>query len=175
MKQYGKVAYSVKIRNREQHHLLISRGCESSPFFYNKPDVFGSWLYTFQTNSWQKVDSDKFPPLSGNPLMVQICSKVLVFGALGTNGKLNSSKAWLFHTVSLNWQQTDVTGDIPNWLSIASKGDYVNVGAVSPQQPKSKCKCDKSSIAVSELLPHRKLTTHEVRCINHRNTELKMD
>ena len=171
VKQYGKVAYSVKIRNRKQHHLLISGGCESSPFLYNKPAVFGSWLYTMHTNSWQKVDSDKFPPLSGNPLMVQLCSKVLVLGALDTNGELNSSKAWLFHTVSLTWQQTDVTGDIPNLLSIMSRDDYGNVVTVSVQQSKFKCKCDESAIIVSQLFSQRKITTHEVRCVNQRNTE----
>ncbi len=85
VKRCGKVAYSVKIRNREQHHLLISGGRESFLFIYNHPDIFGSWLYTVRTDFGQKVDSDKFPSLSRKPIMIQLCSKSFL-GPFDTKG-----------------------------------------------------------------------------------------
>ena len=169
VKQYGMVAYRVKIRNREQHHLLISGGRESSVFSYNHPAIFGSWLYTMHTNSWQKVDSDKFPPLSGKLLMVQLCSKVFVLGSLDTKGV----KAWLFDTVSHNWQQTNVAGDIPKWLPLTNEGEFdaIKIVSVSVPPTKTTCQCHQSAIIFSYLSQNGKLTTHEVQCVNQNITE----
>ena len=155
--EYGKIAYSVKIGNQSQHHLLIS-GADISK-------VFENWLYTVNTNSWQKVDNGDYPRTSRNPFMVQLCSNIFAFDLYLATIYSISTKAWIFDTVLLNWKKTQVDGNIHYLLyQIFIRFDLV---AVAVQQSQANCQCRQSVF----IMTSHSSPMLEVRCVSRQGIE----
>ena len=169
--EYGKIAYSVKIGNRKRQHLLLSGGDDRLSYLNYKPGIFGNWLYTVDTNSWQNVDNGDFPRISEYPLMIKICTKIIAFEFdLTSRGIYRSNKAWIFDTVLLNWETTQVDGPSPYWIYRRdTRNPFLEVVSVSVVVPRSQnnCQCKQSAFILSDL-PN---TMHELRCDSREGTE----
>ena len=164
---YGKVAYSVEIGNRKRHHLLISGSEDTGLQASNEAGIFANWLYTLDTNSWQNVDNGDFPPIESHPLLIQFCSKIVAFQFDYTFDNFSiPSKAWVFDTVSLNWQETQVHGYSRFYINF----DDNEVAAVLAFQSQTNCLCNQSAFVLLHSSDFRS-SMHAVRCVNQEGTE----
>ena len=173
--EYRKVAYSVKIGNQSQHHLLISRGYGFLRNSDKIPNIYEYWLYTENTNSWQRVNNGDFPRTSGDPVMVQLCSKIFAFDSDLFNGLYSSIKAWLFDTVLLNWKKTKLHGGIADWI-VKYRIKVYHVTAFAVQQSQTNCQCNQSVIIMAfgnplDINLKKTRTMSEVRCVSRQGQE----
>ena len=169
---FGEITYSVEIEHRKRQHLLISGASSTFPYFELKPGLSSNWLYTVDTNSWQNVDNGDFPPSGIFPLMIQLCSKITAL-----EFDLDSSnRSWIFDTVLLTWEVTEVHGRSPYKLNRGSTNIYEDmlnvykVAAVAVVQSQSNCQCNQSVFALLYSSDFRR-STYEVRCVNREGTE----
>ncbi len=110
---YGKITYSVNVRNQKRQHLLVSGAKRPLSYLEKKTGIFANWLYTVNTNSWQNVGDGNIPPIDTAPVMIQLCAKIIALESdeLRSGKVSNLTGAWIFDTVLLNWQKTQVDVD----------------------------------------------------------------
>ena len=159
------VAYSVVIENKTQQYLLMitaDRNCQKVP---DKSNVFESWLYTVDTKSWQELD--KFSPLPRKPVMIQLCFNIIALEAVDTESFLNSNKAWILDTSSLEWQQKQLDIELQQYTNHNMiKSEF---RGISIQQLESNCQCQQSALIIMQENVDdsnvMKQTIYEVRCV----------
>ncbi len=173
---YGEITYSVNVGNQNRQHLLISGANSPLSYLEKKKGIFANWLYTVNTNSWQNVDNGDFPPLFSSPVMVQLCNKIvdLETDELRRGKVFNLTGAWIFDTVLLNWQKTqvDVDDSPPFWFHYDSTETWnLQVAAVAVQvQSQNNCRCNQTAFVLLHSSDFR-ISTYEVRCVNQNGTE----
>ena len=164
---YGKIIYTVEIGKRKRQHLLISGAS-----LKNKQRGFANWLYTLDTNSWQNVDNGDFPPLDSSPVMIQLCSNIIALEFYKCNGYLfNSSNAWIFDPVLLNWRKSQIDGRDPLWLDVGRTHQCrVKVVPVAVRQSQTNCQCNQSALVLFHFKEFRSIM-HELQCVSREGTE----
>ena len=157
---FGKIAYSVVIGKRERQRLLISGASDQFLHVISKRGVFANWLYAVDTNSWQTVDNGEFPPYASSPFMIKLCSKIIAF-----TFDQGPGRAWIFDTMSLNWQKTHVYGSL--FFLFRPK---VEVVAFAVVQSQTNCLCHQSAFVLLQTADFRRLM-QSVRCVDREGTE----
>ena len=172
---YGQITYSVKVGNRKQQHLLISGAYAPVSDFEKEAGTIANWLYTVNTNSWQIVDNGDFPPIGLSLLMVKFCAKIFALEAseLKYASEFKLGKAWIFDTIMLTWQKTevDVEDRPPFWFDLeATDIQVIKVAAVAVVQAQTNCHCNQSAYVLLHSSNFRSSMYH-VRCENEKGTE----